>query len=112
MKNLPGFDGLITEFAKKTGFSLQLTEVVQEACARLRLQDVSRKQYCLSSKPGVAEGLLGWFKRSMCFVVPVMLLRSGRASDEKTAQEMASQMIGKLGEVPDECITSVVGRKP
>lgn len=85
--------------------------MIQEACAKHGLQGVSRQQYSVGAKPGLAQNMLHWFKESMHFLVPVVLMRSGRATDTESAQQMASQLIDKVDAVPDATIVSILGRK-
>lgn len=72
MESFSSFDGIIIDFTKQVGYSLRLTEVVQEACAKRELQDVLRKQYSVDAKPELAQNMLLWFKKSMHFLAPVV----------------------------------------
>lgn len=109
---------MVTDYSIQAGFSMQVSKSIMDQGHRLGLVPLTQYDYSSLAKPDFYAEVKVWFTQLLQVLVPVTLIRSGRAADDAVAEKLSHKMLYDLhveyaqGVVPRLRIIAIVGRKP
>ncbi|KAK4862974.1 hypothetical protein LT330_010685 [Penicillium expansum] len=109
---------MVTEYSIQAGFSMRISECLTDQGKRLELQSLNQYGYGTLEKPECYTDVKPWFSQLLRALLPVTLIRTGRASNQLAAQALTCQMLEDVeseysqGVIPRFQIMVIVGRRP